>query len=81
MFYLDNIHLVENGNLKLAESIFSLIENFDNVKHNNHVQFNKSYKMAVSLKINNADFPPLSFPAFSKSCLSVCVSTTFCCCK
>ena len=32
-FYLDNVHLVENGNLKLAESIFSLIKNCDNVKH------------------------------------------------
>ena len=26
LFYLDNVHLVENGNLKLAASIFSLIK-------------------------------------------------------
>ena len=25
LFYLDNVHLVENGNLKLVESIISLI--------------------------------------------------------
>ena len=44
LFYLDNVHFVKNGNFKLAGSIFSLIKNFDNVKHNNHIQFNKSYK-------------------------------------
>ena len=35
--YLDNVHFVENGNLKLVEPIFSLIKNFDNAKHNNHI--------------------------------------------
>ena len=44
LFNLDN---VKNENLKLAESIFSLIENIDNIKLNNHVQFNKSDKMIV----------------------------------
>ena len=39
LFYLDNVHLVKNGNFKLAGSIFCLIKNFDNVKHNNHIQF------------------------------------------
>ena len=66
-FYLDNVLLVENVNLKLAESIFSFISHFNNIKHNNHIQFNKSYKMAVLFKLNNSDFPPLSFPNFSKS--------------
>ena len=47
VFNLDNVHLVKNGNLKLAESIFSLIENVDNIKLNNHIQFNKSDKMIV----------------------------------
>ena len=28
LFYLDNVHLVENGNFKLAGSIFSLIKKF-----------------------------------------------------
>ena len=62
---------MENGNLKLAELIFSFIKNFDNIKHSNHIQFDKSYKMAVLFKLNNADFSPLSFPNFSKSCSSV----------
>ena len=66
LFYLNNVYLVEKGNLKLAESIFSLIKKFANVKQNNHIQFNKSYKMAVSFKLNNAGFPPLSYPNFSK---------------
>ena len=64
LFYLDNIHLVENGNLELVESVFSLIKNFDNVKYYSHIQFNKCYKMAVYFKLNNADFPLLSFPNF-----------------
>ena len=65
LFYLDNVHLVENGNLKVAESIFSFINNFGNIKHNIHIQFNKSCKMAVSFKLNNVDFPSLSFPNLS----------------
>ena len=76
-FYLDNVHLVEKGNFKLAGLISSLTKNFDNVKHNNHIQFNKPYKMAVSFKLNNADFPPLSFPNFSKSCFSVSLSLPY----
>ena len=77
LFYLDNVHLVQNGNFKLARSIFSLIKNFDNVKRNNHIQFNKSYKMAVSSKLNNADFPPLYFPNLFKSCSSVSLSLPY----
>ena len=77
LLYLDNVHLVENGNLKLAESIFGFINNFDNIKHNNHIQFDKSYKMALSFKLNNADFPPLFFPNFSKSCSSVPMLLTY----
>ena len=50
LFYLDNVHLVKNGNLKLAEPTLSFINNFDNIKHNNHIQFNKSYGMAVLFK-------------------------------
>ena len=69
---------MENRSLRLAESIFSLIENFDNVMHNNHIQFNKSYKTVVLFKLNNADFLPLFFPAFFKSfnLLFLCVYRT-----
>ena len=43
LFHLDNVQLVEIGNLKLAESILSLIRDFDNVKHDNHIQFSLSF--------------------------------------
>ena len=33
--------------------------------------------MAVYLKLNNADFPPLSFPHFSQSCSSVSLSLLY----
>ena len=42
-----------------------------------NIQFNKSYKIAVSFKLNNTDFPPLSFPDFSKSCSSVSLSLPY----
>ena len=76
-FFLDNVHLVKNGNLKLAESISSFTNNFDNIKHNNHIQFDKFYKMSVSFKLNNADFPPLYFPNICKSCSSVPMSLPY----
>ena len=38
LFFLDNVHLVEKGNLKLAESIFSSIENCNGVTCNNMPQ-------------------------------------------
>ena len=61
LFFLDNVHLVEQGNPKLAESIFSSIENCNGVACNNQKQFLMSYKMAVSFKLNNSDFPPYLF--------------------
>ena len=36
LFFQDNVHLVEKGNLKLAESIFSSIENCNGVTCNKH---------------------------------------------
>ena len=62
--YLDNVLLVENGNLKLAESIFSFISHFNKIKHNNHIQFNKSYKMAVLFKLNDSDFQVIILCSF-----------------
>ena len=77
LIFLDNVHLVEPGNLKLAESIFSSIENFNGVTCNNQKQLLMSYKMAVSFKLNNSDFPPLSFSAVSKPVSFVPVSLSF----
>ena len=48
LYYSDRLHLVEKGNLKLAESIFNLIEVSNNSNHNN--KFSKSYEMVVSFK-------------------------------
>ena len=47
LFFLDNVHLLEKGNLKSAESIFSAIEKCSVVTFNKHKQFLISYKMAV----------------------------------
>ena len=77
LFFLDNVHLVEQGNPKLAESIFSSIENCNGVACNNQKQFLMSYKMAVSFKLNNSDFPPLSFSTVSKPVSFVPVSLSF----
>ena len=57
LFFLDNVHLVKQGNLKLAESIFSSIKNCNGVTCNNQKQLLMSYRMAVSFKLNNSDFP------------------------
>ena len=77
LFFLDNVHLVEQGNLKLAESIFSSIENCNGVTCDNLKKFLMSYKMAVSFKLNNSDFPPLSFSTVSKPVSFVPVSLSF----
>ena len=63
--------LVEKGNLKLAESIFNSIEVSSDIICNKQNEFSKLYKMAVSFKLNNADFHPLLFPSASE-----CVSSS-----
>ena len=69
-----DVHLVEKENLKLAESIFSSIKSCNGVTCNKHKQFLIS---DVSLKLNNFDFPPLSFSTVSKSVSSVRASLSF----
>ena len=63
--------LVEKGNLKLAESIFNSIEVSSDIICSKQNEFSKSYKMAVSFKLNNADFSSLLFPSASE-----CVSSS-----
>ena len=77
LFFLSNVHLVEQGNLKLAESIFSSIETCNGFTCNNQKQSLTSSKMAVSFKLNNSDFPPLSFSTVSKPVSFVPVSLSF----
>ena len=50
LFYSDKIHLAEKGNSHLSTSIRKSTEYFYD---------KKSYKMAVSFALSNADFPPL----------------------
>ena len=76
LFFLD-VHLVEQGNLKLAESVFSSIESCNGVTCNNQKQFLMSYKMAASFKLNNSDFPRLSFSTVPKPVSFVPVSLSF----
>ena len=76
-FFLDNVLLVEKGNLKWAESIFRSIKNCNDVTCSKHKQFLASYKMAVSFKLNNFDFPPLSSSAVSKPVSFVTASLSF----
>ena len=45
LYYSDRLHLVEKGNLKLAESIFNSVEVSNESNH--YSKFSKSYKMAV----------------------------------
>ena len=56
----------------MVESIFNSIEVSDDSNHNN--KFIKSYKMAVSFKLSNAEFPPLLFLSTSKSVSSISAS-------
>ena len=77
LFFSDNLHLVEKGNLKLAESIFSSIKICNDFNCNKHKQFLTSYKVAVSFKLNNFDFPLLSFSTVSKPVSSVPASLSF----
>ena len=57
---------MEQRNLKLAKSKFISIENRNDVTCNNQKQFPMSNKMAVSFKLNNPNFPPLTFSSVSK---------------
>ena len=77
-FFLNIVHLVEKGNLKLAELIFSSFENCNGVTCNKK-QFLKSYKMAVSFKLNNFNFPSLSSSTVSKPVFSVPAASSFTC--
>ena len=57
LFFLDNVHLMEKGNLKLAASILCSIENCNGVTYNKHKQFLISYRMAVSFNETTLTFP------------------------
>ena len=59
LFFSFKIHLVEKGNSELSKSLRKSIEDFYDTGNINHNQLTKSYKIAVSFVLSNADFPPL----------------------
>ena len=79
LFLLNNVHLVEKGDIKLPESIFSSIKNCYGVTCNEHKQFLISDKMAMCFNSNNFDGPPLPFSTASRSVSSASLSFTTAC--
>ena len=79
LFYHDKLHLIQKGNIKLSGSIITATEDtnigqnthFNKISNKKHNQFIKTYKMAVSFKLNHADFPPLLNSTISKPVSSV----------
>ena len=49
----------KKGNSELSKSLRKSIEDFYDTGNINHNQLTKSYKIAVSFVLSNADFPPL----------------------
>ena len=60
LFYSDKIHLVDNVNSKFSKSLRKSIENFYETGNISRYQLTKSYKIAVSSVLSNADVPSLS---------------------
>ena len=80
LYYSDRLHIVEKGNLKLAESLFNSIEvsnDFICRNHNNKFSKSPSNKMAVSFKLSKTHIPPLLFPSASKPASSISASLPF----
>ena len=79
LFYHNKLDLIQKGNIKLSESVITATEdaNIDQNTHLNkmsikkHNQFIKTYKMAVSFKLDHADFPPLFNSTVSEPVSSV----------
>ena len=79
LFYQDKLRLIQNGNIKLSESIITATEDanigqntfFNKMTNKKHNQYMKTYKMGVSFKLNHTDFPPLLNSTVSKPFSSV----------
>ena len=79
LFYHDKLHLIQQGNIKLSESIIAATEDtnigentqFNKISNKKNNQFIKTYKMAVSFKLNHTYFPPLFNSTISKPVSSV----------
>ena len=59
LFYMDNLHLVEEGNMKLSESIINIIKPNKNIPTESISISSKCFNHVGDLNINDYDFPPL----------------------
>ena len=56
---MDNLHLVEEGNMKLSESIINVIKPNKNIPTESISISSKCFNHAPDFNINDHDFPPL----------------------
>ena len=59
LFYMDNLHLVEEGNMKLSKSIINVIKPNKNIPLESISISSKFFNHAADFKINDHDFPSL----------------------
>ena len=59
LFYMDNLHLVEEGNIKLSELIINVIKPNKNLPTESISISSKCFNHAADLNINDYDYPPL----------------------
>ena len=59
LFYMDNLHLVEERNMKLSESIINVIKPNKNIPTESISISSKCFNYAGDFNINDYDFPPL----------------------
>ena len=59
LFFMDNLHLVEKGNMKLSESIINDIKPNKNIPTESISILAKCFNHAADLNINDYDYPPL----------------------
>ena len=59
LFYMDNLHLIEEENMKLSESIINVIKTNKNITTESISISSKCFNHAADFNINDHDFPPL----------------------
>ena len=64
LYFKDNVHLIEQGNAKLASSILAIINDNINVPARGQSEIT-NHKNAVSFPFKDDDFPPLPSPALA----------------
>ena len=59
LFYMDNLHPVKEGNMKLSESIINVIKPNKSIPTESISISSKCFNHAADLNINDYDYPPL----------------------